>query len=369
MKTNTPSLILLSMLTGFAFLHPAQGVVPPPDGGYPGLNTAEGTNALKSLTTGVGNAAVGWYSLFSNTDGSLNTALGTGTLVFNVGDQNTTQGIYNTAIGAAALLHNSIGAYNTATGAGALVNNQDSSFNSAFGINALSSKTSGQSNDAFGSNALAFNISGGDNSAFGAGALSNSTGSDNTAIGFAAGNLLVTGDGNVYIGQDVGGQSTESNTTYIRNVHDSITTARQVYVDANNKIGTLASTRRVKDDIEPMARASETILALRPVTFRYKKEIDRYCTPQFGLVAEEVAEINPNLVTRDREGKPETVRYDAVNAMLLNEFLKEHRKVQELEANAARQQKQIEALTTRLQTVSAQLKLNKAKPQVAENNP
>jgi hypothetical protein len=369
MKTNTPSLILVSMLTGFAFLHPAQAVVPPPDGGYPGFNTAEGTNALKNLTTGVGNAAVGWYSLFSNTDGSFNTALGAGTLLSNVGDQSMVLGVDNTAIGAVALLFNTTGWANTATGFAALENNTTGNFNTATGYEALYNNDTGEGNTAFGINALHDNTSGSSNNAFGNQTLVQSTGSGNTAIGNAAGVDLVAGDGNVYIGQEVRGQNSESNTTYIRNVYDSITTARQVYVDANNKLGTLASTRRVKDDIEPMARASETILALRPVTFRYKKEIDRYCTPQFGLVAEEVAEINPDLVTRDRERKPETVRYDAVNAMLLNEFLKEHRKVQELEANAARQQKQIEALTTGLQTVSAQLKLNKAKPQVAENNP
>jgi septal ring factor EnvC (AmiA/AmiB activator) len=143
----------------------------------------------------------------------------------------------------------------------------------------------------------------------------------------------------------------------------------------------------VKDDIEPMATASETILALRPVTFRYKKEIDRYCTPQFGLVAEEVAEINPDLVTRDTEGKPETVRYDAVNAMLLNEFLKEHKKVEQqqatiaelkstvalqhrnFESRLAQQKKQIESLMAGLQKVSAQLEVNKPTPQVVVNEP
>ena len=368
MKMNTPSLILVSMLAGVAFLQPAQAVAPPPDGGYPGFNTAEGTNALKNLTTGIGNAAVGWYSLFSNTDGSFNTALGAGTLLLNVGDQSTEQGLYNTAIGAVALLFNTTGFANTATGFAALENNTTGFGNTATGYEALYNDQTGNFNTAFGVNALHDNTSGA-NTAVGSQALFQSTGSDNTAIGYGAGYDLVTGNGNVYIGTDVGGQNSESNTTYIRNVYDSITTARQVYVDANNKIGTLASTRRVKDDIESMASASETILALRPVTFRYKKEIDRYCTPQFGLVAEEVAEINPNLVTRDREGKPETVRYDAVNAMLLNEFLKEHeafveeqRRVQEQECRLqkqemtiARQQEQIDALTAGLQKVSAKV--------------
>lgn len=387
MKMTTPSLILISMLTGVAFLQPAQAVAPPPDGGYPGFNTAEGTNALKNLTTGVGNAAVGWYSLFSNTDGSFNTALGVGTLLFNVGDQPNERGVKNTAIGAVALLLNTTGFQNTATGFAALENNTTGGGNSAFGHEALLNNEDGFSNNGFGWGALGSNTSGESNVAFGNVALFQSTGSRNTAIGSGAGYNLVTGDGNVYIGDSVQGENGVSNTTYIRNVYDSITTARQVYVDANNKIGTLASTRRVKDDIESMAGASETILALRPVTFRYKKEIDRYCTPQFGLVAEEVAEINPDLVTRDREGKPETVRYDAVNAMLLNEFLKEHKKVEEqqatiaelkstvaqqqrnFESRLAQQKKQIESLMAGLQKVSAQLDVNKPAPQVVVNEP
>ena len=364
MKTNTPSLILISMLTGLAFLQPAQAVVPSPDGGYPGVNTAEGTNALKNLTTGIGNAAVGWYSLFSNTDGSFNTALGAGTLLSNVGDQSTERGGFNTAIGAVALLLNTTGSYNTATGFAVLENNTTGIGHTAAGYEALYNNQTGDFNTAFGVNALHDNTSGGANAAVGSQALFQSTGSDNTAIGSAAGVDLVAGNGNVYIGRDVRGQNSESNTTYIRNVYDSITSARQVYVDANNKIGTLASTRRVKDDIEPMARASETILALRPVTFHYKKEIDRYCTPQFGLVAEEVAEINPDLVTRDTEGKPETVRYDQVNAMLLNEFLKEHRTVQT-------QQKEIDALKQELkeqraliEKVIARMDVDNAAPQL-----
>jgi len=356
------------MLTGFAFLHAAQAVVPPPDGGYPGFNTAEGTNALKNLTTGIGNAAVGWYSLFSNTDGTFNTALGAGTLLFNLGDQSTEHGFANTAIGAVALLLNTSGSYNTATGFAVLENNTIGIGHTAAGYEALLNNQTGSFNTAFGINALHDNTSGDANIAIGSQALYQSNGSDNTAIGSAAGYDLVTGNGNVYIGREVRGQNGESNTTYIRNVYDSITTTRQVYVDANNKIGTLASTRRVKDDIKSMARASETILALRPVTFRYKKEIDRYCTPQFGLVAEEVAEINPDLVTRDREGKPETVRYDAVNAMLLNEFLKEHRAVQE-------QQKEIDALTAELkkqrafiQMVNDKVELNRSAPQTVLND-
>ena len=178
--------------------------------------------------------------------------------------------------------------------------------------------------------------------------MGNRTGSNNIALGFRAGFNLTTGDGNVCIGQGVLGVAGESNTTRIRNVYSSVASGRAVYVNSDNKIGTLASTRRVKNDIKPMDKGSEAVLALKPVSFRYKKEIDASGTLQFGLVAEEVADINADLVTRDYEGKPETVRYDAVNAMLLNEFLKEHRKNEE-------QQKQINVLTAQLKEQAAQI--------------
>src|SRR5207244_3757475 len=140
-----------------------------------------------------------------------------------------------------------------------------------------------------------------------------------------------------------------------------------VIIDTNGQLGTVVSSERFKDGIKPMDRASEAILALKPVTFRYKHELDPEGIPQFGLVAEDVEKVNPALVARDAEGKVFTVRYEAVNAMLLNEFLKEHRKVQELEANAARQQKQIEALTAGLQKVSAQIEASKSAPQIVNN--
>jgi trimeric autotransporter adhesin len=129
-----------------------------------------------------------------------------------------------------------------------------------------------------------------------------------------------------------------------------------------------ASSARFKDAIKPMDKASEAILALKPVTFRYKKEIDCKGIPQFGLVAEEVEKVNPDLVVRDKEGKPYSVRYDQVNAMLLNEFLKEHRRVEELEANAAQQRQQIDALTAGLQKVSAQLEVGRPASQTVLNN-
>ena len=144
-------------------------------------------------------------------------------------------------------------------------------------------------------------------------------------------------------------------------------TGRAVYVDSDNKLGTLSSSRRYKEEIKSMDKVSEAILALKPVAFRYKKEVDPAQMLSFGLIAEEVAKINPDLITRDEQGKPQTVRYEAVNAMLLNEFLKEHRKVEELESDAARQQKQIDTLTAGLQKVSAQLEASKPAPQVVNN--
>src|SRR5207253_5674596 len=141
-----------------------------------------------------------------------------------------------------------------------------------------------------------------------------------------------------------------------------------VIIDTNGQLGTVVSSERFKDGIKPMDKASEALFELKPVTFRYKHELDPEGISQFGLVAEDVEKVNPALVARDAEGKVFTVRYEAVNAMLLNEFLKEHRKVQELEANAARQQKQIEALTAGLQKVIAQVEATSSKPEIAMDN-
>jgi trimeric autotransporter adhesin len=139
-----------------------------------------------------------------------------------------------------------------------------------------------------------------------------------------------------------------------------------VLIDSAGQLGTISSSKRFKEDIKPMDVASESVLALKPVTFHYKT--DTTGTPQFGLIAEEVAKVNPDLVVRDKEGKPYTVRYDQVNAMLLNEFLKEHHQVQDLKAIVAEQQEQIKALTAGLQKVSAQLEVNKPSPQTVLNN-
>jgi trimeric autotransporter adhesin len=377
-------------MTCIALPHGMQAVLPPPDGGYPGLNTAEGENALFSLTTGTANTAVGWFSLKSNTAGSFNTAVGVGTLLFNVGDQSMNQGVQNTAIGAAALLLNTSGSFNTAVGVTSLSNNTVASRNTAVGYNALSSNVDGHENTAIGVDALSENSTGTANTANGFQALqsnatgdtnvaigyqaldNNTTGGANVAIGYAAGDNLTTGDGNVCIGESVYGVAGESNTTRIRNIYSSVASGRQVYVDSDDKIGTLSSSRRYKEEIKQMDKASEAVLSLKPVTFRYKKEVDPTRCLSFGLIAEEVAEVNPYLVTCNAKGAPETVRYEAVNAMLLNEFLKEHKRVQELEATVVQQQQQIDALVahikeqeSKIQKVGDQLEMGHATSQVA----
>src|SRR5947207_2107813 len=386
-------LLIPLVLACFALSPTARAVLPAPDGGYAGSNTAEGDNALYSLTPGngmgAGNTAIGWEALVYTTIGNFNTANGYAALFRNTtGSDNTaigasalyknTTGTENTATGFGTLSTNTTGYNNTANGASALYSNTTGSANTANGGNALFSNT-GIQNTATGYNALYYNTTGAGNTAEGFRALYHNTGSNNIGLGFNAGLNLTGGSGNVCIGAGVFGVAGESNTTRIRNVYSSVASARAVYVNSDNKVGTLASSRRFKDEIKPMDKASETILALKPVTFRYKKEIEPNGAIMFGLIAEEVEKVDPDLVTRNDKGEAETVRYDAVNAMLLNEFLKEHRKVEEqqasitelrneLQANAARQQEQIEALTAGLQKVSAQLELKQRAPQTVKNN-
>ena len=371
LKRTTP-VFLVVLLLCFGVLQGAQAVVPPPDGGYPGFNTAEGTKALFSLSTGSANTAVGWFSLGSLTTGSFNTATGAGALLFNTADQNT-------ALGAAALLFNTIGANNVAIGAQALVFNIDGDFNTAVGTQALSSNNIGVSNTAVGAAALFSNTEGHQNVAIGTGALfSNTTGTLNIALGWNAGRDLTTGDNNIDIfntgeaGDDGTiriGSTPLQTATYIAGISGATASGgAAVFVAADGKLGTLTSSARFKDEIKPMDEASEAILALKPVTFRYKKEVDPKSIPQFGLVAEEVAKVNPDLVTRNAKGELSTVRYEAVNAMLLNEFIKEHKTVQQQGATITRLEKQIEALTASLQKVSAQLELSKLAPQTVLNS-
>jgi hypothetical protein len=391
MKTNALPLILIPLLTCFASLQPAEAVDPPPDGGYPGGNTAEGDNALFSLTTGTHNTAVGENALRETTGGNNNTATGFLALRANRG------GNLNTATGALALHDNEFGKENTATGFQALHNNTNGDSNTATGINALSLNTTGNFNSAIGSGALYSNTTGhnntangfsalfrntkGDfNSAIGSAALqSNTIGNFNVALGDNAGSGVITADDVICIGHAVAGVNVNG-TCFIGNIRGVTTqnaNAIPVVIDGAGQLGTASSSQRFKHDIKPMNKTSEAILALNPVTFHYKS--DDTGTPQFGLIAEEVAKVNPDLIVRDENGEIYTVRYDAVNAMLLNEFLKEHKTVQEqgatitqqrkdFEATLAQQQKQIEALTAGLQKVSAQLEVSKSEPQTVLNS-
>jgi hypothetical protein len=348
MRTLTKSIdlaIALFALTSLTLLPKMQAVNPPPDGGYPNFTTAEGTNALQNLGSGAANTALGWYSLFTDSSGSFNTGVGAGALALNNGDSNT-------AVGTAALLLNTSGPFNTAVGTAALVHNDNGGNNTAVGAFALNGNNGG-SNTATGVNALVNNGVGSNNTATGVNALaSNSSGSFNVAIGDSAG-VFITGNGNVCIGTS--GTSDVDDTTWIRNVYASVTFARQVYVNADDHIGTLSSSRKYKEEIKPMNHASEALYALRPVTFRYKKEIDPAGMRSFGLIAEEVGAIDPELITCDEHGSPQTVRYDAVNAMLLNEFLKEHRKVQEQAATIAQLKQGMRVLTAQLKAQAAQI--------------
>ena len=465
LKTITKITYALLALACFALSPSAQSVVPARDGGYPDGNTAEGDDALFSLTTGNINTAVGFRALLNHMEGPGNTAIGYAALsgqrfglyntavranaLVNVenGCLNTATGAYalysnrfggyNTANGYDALSANSIGYYNTVTGADGLSNNttdgnntadghwgscawrgysgfvvNSGSYNTAIGVDALSKNTTanyntatgyrallsnatGIQNAANGALALSLNTTGNGNVAEGTGALHNNSGSLNVAIGYNAGANLTTGSNNIDIALGVAG---ESNTMRIGTVRQTATfvagirgittgnaNAVPVLIDSAGQLGTASSSRRFKHEIKAMDKTSEAIFTLKSVTFQYKS--DKTATPQFGLIAEEVAAVNPNLVVRDEKGEIYTVRYDAVNAMLLNEFLKEHKKVEQqdrrireqetritelksdLQATAASQQKQIEALTEGLQKVSAQLEVSRPAPQVASENP
>ena len=299
---------------------------------------------------------------------NFNTATGAGALLSN------TAGVDNTAIGAFALFANTVHGDNTAVGAEALQNNSDGAFNTAIGAGALFNNTTGTGNATIGFDGLFQNSTGNQNTAIGSDTLENSTGSNNTALGFFAGSAVTTANNVICIGAV--GQNVD-NSCYIGNISGADATGGDaVFITTDGKLGTVnpPSSARYKEEIEPMNHASEAILALKPVTFRYKKEFDPKRIAQFGLVAEDVEKINPDLVKRDRDGKLQTVRYDAVNAMLLNEFLKEHKaflkeqsKVEKLEATVSRQQKQIKALATDLEKVITQVEMSKLAPRVVAN--
>ena len=310
------------VLVCFGFFPTMQAVTPTPDGGYPGGNTAEGgSGALFSLTTGTNNTAVGSSALFSLTTGSQNTAVGAQALKNNTANDNTAEGFQT-------LVNNTTGFGNTGTGWRALFQNATGFHNTADGFSALLRNTAGNHNTANGDEALGSNTTGNFNTTDGAHSLeNNTTGSGNTALGFGACDNVPTANNVICIGSGVEGANV-SNSCYIGSIFGQISSGgTSVFINSSGKLGTTTSSRRFKEQIKPMERASEALFALKPVTFRYKKGIDPQGIPQFGLVAEDVEGVNSDLVVRDKEGKVNTVRYDAVNAMLLNEFLKEHRKV------------------------------------------
>jgi hypothetical protein len=521
-KVSSPLMMPLALVCS-AFLTSVDAVVPPPDGGYPGFTTAEGTKALQNLTSGAGNTGVGWYSLFGDTSASFNTALGAGTLVLNNGDSNTavgaaalllnaasgntaigsrallnnttggtlgniqgidvgpnvavgwqalesntvasantavgyqalhsfttgpmgleqvalctavgfqalanatgngfgnsgfgyqalmnnTDGALNTAVGVQALFNNNIGGENTAVGASTLAQNTTGDQNTAIGKGALSLNDVGSQNTALGGDALSFNTDGSQNTATGYQALllntgsgntangfealtnntsgtsntavgyhalvTNSTGQSNTALGTEAGDA-VTGSGNVCIGQGVPGEAGVDDRTYIRNVNTllhNFCAGVNDYVTVRLSDGRLGhtavvSSRRYKEDINPLANTSDALYALKPLSFRLKKQYDETQALGFRLIAEEVAEVSPDLVYRNVKGQVESVRYEMVNAMLLNEFLKEHRTVQKQQKQIDAFEKELKEQRALIRQVSAYIELSKSSARTALNDP
>jgi hypothetical protein len=396
-------LVTLAALACFGLLSVPKSfaVSPAPDGGYPGNNTAEGQNALLSLhTASINNTAVGWSSLKSDIIGTNNTAIGAGALFANTADGNTatgsgalfrnTVGDNNTAIGLAALYNNTTGHFNTANGVEALYSNTDGLQNTATGYQTLYHNRTingiaGSNNTANGFDALFHNSNGSNNTATGAFALALSTvGAQNTAIGVNALEHNTTGRFNIALGYEAGGVvTTASNVICIGTVGNNVdnscyigqifgatsSNGVAVFINSNGRLGTATSSRRFKDDIKPMERTSEALFALKPVTFRYKKALDPQGVAQFGLIAEEVEKVNSDLVVRDKDGKPYSVRYDQVNAMLLNEFLKEHKTVQELKNEIAELTATVKEQAAQIQKVSARLEVSERRSRTVLNDP
>jgi hypothetical protein len=408
--------VLFTLIAALVLVPTIQAVTPAPDGGYPGGNTAAGDDALFSLGSGLSNqynTAIGYQALYRNAFGVWNTAIGTGALHENSADYNTavgtnalwnnTDGSVNTAVGTSALYRDTRGIRNTAIGYEALLNHNVTTrvgANTATGAYALRANITGINNTANGDSALT-NNKGSQNTGMGAGALySNTTGSNNTAIGYGAfsnlNGLVTTGSYNIGLGFNAGSQLTNGsnnidigapgvaadsgkirigtqgtqNGTFIAGIYNVSEggTIKPVYINSNGRLGTQppASSRRFKTKIKPMDKSSEALLGLKPVTFHYKG--DEQSTAQFGLIAEEVAKVSPELVVRDDDGEIYTVRYEAVNAMLLNEFLKQHKKVEDLEGIVASLAATVKEQAAQIQKVTTQLEASKPAPQVVLNN-
>jgi trimeric autotransporter adhesin len=362
MKTETLSLKIILAFFGLTIAGSnTQALIPPPDGGYPGGNTAEGQAALLNLTTGGFNTAVGFLSLRSDITGSFNTAIGAGALLAETGNENT-------ATGAGALLNDQNSVQNTANGAFALFSNTNNNANTATGYQALF-QNNGGSNTANGWTALHDNTTGSSNTAIGERALpNNTTGSNNTALGSVAGNNVTTANNVICIGAGVFGTNV-SNSCFIGQIFGATSASGMpVLINSDNKLGTTTSSKRFKEEIKPMNETSEALFSLKPVTFHYKKEIDPAGTSQLGLVAEDVEKVNPDLVVRDQEGKPYSVRYDQVNAMLLNEFLKEHVTVRQLKKEIAALTATVKEQAAQVQSMNARLEPNTRPAQLVSND-
>lgn len=316
------------------------------------LGTGAGNTGV---STGDRNTALGEFALASNTTGDDNSAVG----AFSC-NANTT-GNSNTAVGSFSLVSNTTGDVNTAIGSGTMPSNTSGNANTAVGVNTLNSNTTGGSNAALGFQALFANVSGNNNTAVGAGALALGGGSGNIGIGFQAGRNVTNGSNNIHIGHIAPGN--ESNTirigtsqtaTFLAGVNGTtIASGTQVFIDSNGQLGTITSSLRFKEDVADMGTASDSLMKLRPVTFHYKTDGSHLL--QYGLIAEEVAKVNPDLVQYDDQGKPFTVRYHLINAMLLNELQKEHGRTQELESQVAEQKAQLEQQEARLKRLEALL--------------
>ena len=303
-------------------------------------------------TTGNGNTAIGVSALYYNTTGAYNTANGTGALNFN------TTGWSNVAMGAYALRKNTTPCNLVAIGDSALYNNgsgtltgDQSKWNTAVGSKALFTNTTGKANSSFGLEAMKLNQAGDDNTGIGYHALNQSTGTWNTALGSNAGTNQTTGGNNIYIANtgtaaesDVIKIGSSQTATYLAGISGQTSASGvAVYVNASGKLGTLTSSARFKEDINDMGDASNVLMKLRPVTFKYKDEFaDGDKSTQYGLIAEEVAKVAPNLVAYDKDGNLLTVYYNRVNAMLLNEVQKQQKEIVELRSMILEMKKKFE---------------------------
>ncbi|HEX4495168.1 MAG TPA: tail fiber domain-containing protein [Thermoanaerobaculia bacterium] len=335
-RVGFSTLLLLAVLTLGAVSAQAQ----------PYLGTGAGN---PGVSTGSGNTALGDNALSSNTSGFFNTAVG-----FDASQTNTT-GFDNTAVGTFSLNANVDGSVNTAIGTSALPSNTRGNSNTAVGVESLNGNTTANANTAVGFEALASTTTGGNNTAVGSNALLGASGSGNIGIGVFAGGNLGNGSNNIDIGNNPPGN--ESNTirigntavqtaTFLAGVNGATSSSGvPVYVNSSGQLGTITSSLRFKDDVEDMGDATVGLMKLRPVTFRYKAGVDDGTRLlQYGLVAEEVAKVYPDLVQYDDKGQPFTVRYHMINAMLLNEVQKQHGTIEQQKSQLEEQEARIQRL-------------------------